>query len=79
MCNGIELFVRHASLIRPLGDGGKMRLAADFAQMELAVHPMCKRVGDLGKSYKLIRAFKFVIYHPVYTCLLAKVVESLLG
>ncbi|KAA8580431.1 hypothetical protein FQN60_005966 [Etheostoma spectabile] len=28
----IELFVRHTSLLRPLGEGGKMRLAADFAQ-----------------------------------------------
>ncbi|XP_067934499.1 conserved oligomeric Golgi complex subunit 5-like isoform X2 [Watersipora subatra] len=62
VCNGIELFVRHASLIRPLGDGGKMRLAADFAQMELAVHPLCKRVGDLGKSYKLIRAFRPLLF-----------------
>lgn len=29
----IQLFVRHASLLRPLGEGGKMRLAADFAQV----------------------------------------------
>lgn len=29
----IELFIRNASLIRPLGEGGKMRLAADFAQV----------------------------------------------
>lgn len=29
----IELFVRHASLLRPLAEGGKMRLAADFAQV----------------------------------------------
>ncbi|EFX61086.1 hypothetical protein DAPPUDRAFT_274663, partial [Daphnia pulex] len=28
----LDLFVRHASLLRPLGDGGKMKLAADFAQ-----------------------------------------------
>lgn len=60
VCNGIELFVQHASLLRPLGEGGKMRLAADFAQMELAVHPLCKRVSDLGKSYKLLRAFRSV-------------------
>lgn len=31
----IELFIRNASLIRPLGEGGKMRLAADFAQVLL--------------------------------------------
>ena len=29
----IELFIRNASLIRPLGEGGKMHLAADFAQV----------------------------------------------
>lgn len=29
----IELFIRHTSLLRPLGEGGKMRLAADFAQV----------------------------------------------
>jgi hypothetical protein len=29
----LDLFVRHASLLRPLGDGGKMKLAADFAQV----------------------------------------------
>lgn len=29
----VELFIRNASLIRPLGEGGKMRLAADFAQV----------------------------------------------
>ena len=29
----LDLFVRHSSLLRPLGDGGKMKLAADFAQV----------------------------------------------
>lgn len=29
----ITLFIRHASILRPLGEGGKMRLAADFAQV----------------------------------------------
>lgn len=31
----IELFIRNASLLRPLGEGGKMRLAADFAQVRV--------------------------------------------
>ncbi|KAK2155274.1 hypothetical protein LSH36_244g03005 [Paralvinella palmiformis] len=57
-CHCIELFVRHASLVRPLGNGGKMRLAADFAQMELAVAPLCRKVTDLGKPYRLLRAFR---------------------
>uniref|UniRef100_K1PVY8 Conserved oligomeric Golgi complex subunit 5 n=1 Tax=Magallana gigas TaxID=29159 RepID=K1PVY8_MAGGI len=57
-CRCVELFVRHASLIRPLGEGGKMRLAADFAQMELAISPFCRKVSDLGNHYKLLKAFR---------------------
>lgn len=56
------LFVRNASLLRPLGEGGKMRLAADFAQMELAVAPLCRRVSDLGKPYRLLRSFRPLLF-----------------
>ncbi|XP_040268774.1 conserved oligomeric Golgi complex subunit 5 isoform X2 [Bufo bufo] len=58
----IELFIRNASLLRPLGEGGKMRLAADFAQMELAVAPLCRRVADLGRSYRLLRSFRPLLF-----------------
>ncbi|KAK6993674.1 conserved oligomeric Golgi complex subunit 5 [Biomphalaria glabrata] len=61
-CRCVELFVRHASLVRPLGDGGKLRLAADFAQMELAISPLCRRPADLGKSYRLLRAFRPLLF-----------------
>lgn len=33
----IELFIRNASLVRPLGEGGKMRLATDFAQVNCCI------------------------------------------
>merc|ERR1712142_182063 len=58
----IDIFVRHASLVRPIGDGGKMRLAADFAQMELAISPLCKRISDLGKSYRILRAMRPLLF-----------------
>uniref|UniRef100_A0AAR2L942 Conserved oligomeric Golgi complex subunit 5 n=1 Tax=Pygocentrus nattereri TaxID=42514 RepID=A0AAR2L942_PYGNA len=58
----IALFIRHACLLRPLGEGGKMRLAADFAQMELAVAPLCRRVSDLGKAYRLLRSFRPLLF-----------------
>ncbi|XP_064606457.1 conserved oligomeric Golgi complex subunit 5-like [Liolophura sinensis] len=61
-CRCLELFVRHASLVRPLGEGGKLRLAADFAQMELAIAPFCRRVSDLGKPYRLLRAFRPLLF-----------------
>uniref|UniRef100_A0A8C2ZY46 Conserved oligomeric Golgi complex subunit 5 n=1 Tax=Cyclopterus lumpus TaxID=8103 RepID=A0A8C2ZY46_CYCLU len=63
----IELFIRHTSLLRPLGEGGKMRLAADFAQMELAVAPLCRRVSDLGKPYRMLRSFRLrTVYDYIY-------------
>ncbi|XP_046728668.1 conserved oligomeric Golgi complex subunit 5 [Silurus meridionalis] len=58
----ITLFVRHACLLRPLSEGGKMRLAADFAQMELAVAPLCRRISDLGKAYRLLRSFRPLLF-----------------
>ncbi|XP_023278745.1 conserved oligomeric Golgi complex subunit 5 [Seriola lalandi dorsalis] len=58
----IELFIRHASLLRPLGEGGKMRLAADFAQMEMAVGPLCRRVSDLGRPYRMLRSFRPLLF-----------------
>ncbi|XP_008287166.1 conserved oligomeric Golgi complex subunit 5 isoform X1 [Stegastes partitus] len=58
----IELFIRHASILRPLGEGGKMRLAADFAQMEMAVGPLCRRVSDLGKPYRMLRSFRPLLF-----------------
>ncbi|XP_059152670.1 conserved oligomeric Golgi complex subunit 5-like [Physella acuta] len=64
-CRCVELFVRHASLVRPLGDGGKLRMAADFAQMELAISPLCRRPADLGKSYRLLRAFRPLLFQTV--------------
>ncbi|XP_052781963.1 conserved oligomeric Golgi complex subunit 5-like isoform X1 [Mya arenaria] len=64
-CRCISLFVRHACMVRPLGEGGKLRLAADFAQMELAISPFCKRASDLGKPYRLLRAFRPLLFQSV--------------
>lgn len=61
-CRCLELFVRHASLLRPIGEGGKMRLAADFAQIELAVSPLCGRTSELGRPYRMVRAFRPLLF-----------------
>lgn len=41
------------------GGTGKMRLAADFAQIELDSSPFCTNVSDLGNNFKLLRAFRY--------------------
>lgn len=43
----LDLFIRHASLIRPLGDGGKVRLAADFAQVGSVLTFICSVKFDV--------------------------------
>ncbi|XP_012536176.1 conserved oligomeric Golgi complex subunit 5 isoform X1 [Monomorium pharaonis] len=60
----IELFVRHACLLRPLTDFGKAKLLVDFAQMEIAVMPLC-RSGQMGlleqQQYRTLRALKTLL------------------
>ncbi|XP_044182352.1 conserved oligomeric Golgi complex subunit 5-like [Acropora millepora] len=62
VCRVIDLFIRHASLLRPIGEGGKLKLAADMAQIEFAVGPLCHKVSDLGRSYKLLRSFRPLLF-----------------
>uniref|UniRef100_A0A914W6Q3 Conserved oligomeric Golgi complex subunit 5 n=1 Tax=Plectus sambesii TaxID=2011161 RepID=A0A914W6Q3_9BILA len=58
-----RLFILHATLVRPVGDGGRLRLAADFAQMELAVSPLCVSLSaDLGPEYATLRAVRPLLF-----------------
>uniref|UniRef100_A0A8C4R8S3 Conserved oligomeric Golgi complex subunit 5 n=1 Tax=Eptatretus burgeri TaxID=7764 RepID=A0A8C4R8S3_EPTBU len=61
-CRVLDLFVRLACLIRPLSEAGKLRLAADCAQMELAITPYCPRLSDLGRPYRMLRAFRPLLF-----------------
>ncbi|XP_072761545.1 conserved oligomeric Golgi complex subunit 5 [Anoplolepis gracilipes] len=60
----IELFVRHACLLRPLTDFGRVKLLVDFAQMEVAVTPLC-RGGQMSlleqQQYRTLRALKTLL------------------
>ncbi|XP_045618166.1 conserved oligomeric Golgi complex subunit 5 [Procambarus clarkii] len=64
-CRCLDLFVRHASLLRPIGEGGKLRLAADFAQMEMAISPLCNRPSELGRAYRVVRSFRPLLFQTV--------------
>uniref|UniRef100_UPI00359007C5 conserved oligomeric Golgi complex subunit 5 n=1 Tax=Myxine glutinosa TaxID=7769 RepID=UPI00359007C5 len=61
-CRVLDLFVRLACLICPLSEAGKLRLAADCAQMELAIVPYCPRLSDLGRPYRMLRAFRPLLF-----------------
>jgi len=38
-----------------------LRLVVDFAQIELALSPFCRRLIDLGKHYKILKAFRALL------------------
>lgn len=56
-------FLVHASLVRPLGEGGRCRLAADFAQLQAALSPLCSHLAtDLGPEYAALTAARPLLF-----------------
>lgn len=55
-------FIRHASLVRPLSESGKLRMARDMAELELAVGQSLFPVEQLGAPYRALRAFRPLIF-----------------
>ncbi|XP_037078671.1 conserved oligomeric Golgi complex subunit 5-like, partial [Pollicipes pollicipes] len=58
----LHLFVRHAALVRPMGAAGRLKMAADCAQAELAVTPLVERLADLGTAYRVLRAYRPLLF-----------------
>ncbi|KAG5246137.1 conserved oligomeric Golgi complex [Salix suchowensis] len=55
-------FIRHASLVRPLSESGKLRMARDMAELELTVGQYLFPVQQLGPPYRALRAFRPLIF-----------------
>lgn len=64
----IDIFLRLASLIRPLGKAGATKLSSDFEKLELALQPLAGRQPptDLGwgKHLRTLRSLKSLIGLP---------------
>ncbi|CAL5190553.1 unnamed protein product [Lathyrus oleraceus] len=58
----LVFFIRHASLVRPLSESGKLRMARDMAELELAVGQNLFPVEQLGSPYRALRAFRPLIF-----------------
>eukprot|EP00897_Mesotaenium_endlicherianum_P004801 jgi/Mesen1/4349/ME000022S03639 len=55
-------FVRHAALVRPLSEAGKLRMAQDMAELEFAVGQNLFAVEYLGAPYRALRAFRSLLF-----------------
>lgn len=62
----MNLFVRHWSLIDTLDESTSLRLAADMAQVELALEQLQTlagtKISELGASYRAMRAFRPLLF-----------------
>ena len=55
----IELFVRFASILRPLSNSTRQRLINDSQQIEMIIQSiLCPKLTDLGVNYKQLKAFR---------------------
>jgi hypothetical protein len=60
----LQFFVRHAALIRPLREAGKLKLAADMAQLELAIANL-QPLNQIGQPYRALRAMRPLLFKEV--------------
>jgi len=55
-------FVRHASLVRPLGQAGKLQLAKDMAELQLGVGSSLWPLEALGPPFRVVKAFRSLLF-----------------
>ena len=63
----VDQFILHASLVRPLGMAGQLRLASDCAQLELALEPVVGKIDSdvIGHSYSVSRFTQSAQYQKI--------------
>ncbi|EFA03811.1 Conserved oligomeric Golgi complex subunit 5-like Protein [Tribolium castaneum] len=57
----IELLVRHSSLLRPISQGGRVRLQSDYLHLEGALRVICPHLSDLGRPYRLLKSMASLV------------------
>ncbi|XP_017779416.1 PREDICTED: conserved oligomeric Golgi complex subunit 5 [Nicrophorus vespilloides] len=57
----IELLVRHASILRPISQGGRARLQSDFNHLEQSLKLLCPYLTDLGRPYRLFKSMATLV------------------
>lgn len=72
----IDLFVRHTSLVRPISEGGRIRLQADYRDIEQALCILCPQLQLLGQPYRLLKSMGILITLPPQEIIQAQLVGS---
>ncbi|GLC41103.1 hypothetical protein PLESTM_001156100 [Pleodorina starrii] len=61
-CRVLVFFVRHASLLRPLTQAGKLLVAKDLAELQAAVGQQLHPLEQLGAPYRAVKAFRSLLF-----------------
>eukprot|EP00198_Chlamydomonas_reinhardtii_P007786 XP_001697123.1 component of oligomeric golgi complex 5 [Chlamydomonas reinhardtii] len=63
-CRLLVFFVRHAALLRPLSQAGKLLVAKDLAELQAAVGQQLHPLEQLGQPYRAVKAFRALLFTP---------------
>ncbi|KAG2437843.1 hypothetical protein HXX76_005461 [Chlamydomonas incerta] len=63
-CRLLVVFVRHAALLRPLSQSGKLLVAKDLAELQAAVGQQLHPLEQLGQPYRAVKAFRALLFTP---------------
>lgn len=58
----LSFWLRHAALLRPLGQQGKLQLARDLGELQLLVSQGVYPLEALGPVHKAVRAFRALLF-----------------
>ncbi|MEW5299136.1 MAG: hypothetical protein WDW36_002180 [Sanguina aurantia] len=61
-CRILLFWVRHAALLRPLTQDGKLQLAKDLAELQLAVGTHLSPLDRLGSPSHVVKAFRALLF-----------------
>ncbi|GAX78041.1 hypothetical protein CEUSTIGMA_g5483.t1 [Chlamydomonas eustigma] len=70
-------FVRHASLARPLGPHGKLQVAKDLAELQLAVGQNLYPLEQLNKPFRVVKAFRALMFQDTSGVLTSPLIREL--
>ena len=73
----LMFFVRHASLVRPLGPVGKLQVAKDLAELQLCVGQMLWPLEQLPMPFRALKAFRALLFQEASGVLTGPLIRDL--